>query len=584
MNTRVDVTQRRNGTVVLVGIALLLVALAGRIVHINWTLHEKLTGIADRQQSGSTIIPHRRGLIFDARGRMVAGSRLVPDVFVDPLLVGDVDALAQDLGARLNLEPGKLADGIRARAGRRFHVVAQGVDEVTAQAVRELRNPAVGLTMRAARTYPFGTSMAHVLGFVGRDGVGLEGIESWHNEHLSGRDGRRRTIRDAARRALRGVEGGAVRPVDGGHIVLTIDAEIQAAAERAVENAVAQFEAESGVAVVMSPKTGEVLAMVSWPTYDPNRFGESTPQQRRNRVVTDPTEPGSTFKPFLASGALADGVLSTTELIDCGMGRRYFGRRLVKDVSPHGLMDIKGIITKSSNIGMGIIAERMGDAALYDIMRRFGFGERLGIECPGEASGIVYPLRLWTSMSAASIAMGYEVAVTPIQLAAAFSAIVNDGVYVAPRLVKRLLASDGTVLEQRNSRPPPRRVIPSNIAQYMATELLVSVVVNGSGWRAALDDYQVMGKTGTAKLTFRDRGGYEPGAYLSLFMGAAPVRDPQVVAIVMIRRPNPSIGYYGGQVSGPAVREILRETLAYLGVPPDGTVAMTAAYRSRPGL
>ena len=301
-------------------------------------------------------------------------------------------------------------------------------------------------------------------------------------------------------------------------------------------------------------------------------------------MVTDPTEPGSTFKPFLASGALADGVLSTTELIDCGMGRRYFGRRLVKDVSPHGLMDIKGIITKSSNIGMGIIAERMGDAALYDIMRRFGFGEKLGIECPGEASGIVYPLRRWTSMSAASIAMGYEVAVTPIQLAAAFSAIVNDGVYVAPRLVKRLLASDGTILEHRTSRPPPRRVIPSDVARYMATELLVSVVANGSGWRAALDDYQVMGKTGTAKLPFADRKGYEPGAYLSLFMGAAPARDPQVVAVVMIRRPNPSIGYYGGRVSGPAVREILRETLAYLGVAPDGTVAMTAAYRSRPGL
>jgi cell division protein FtsI (penicillin-binding protein 3) len=288
--------------------------------------------------------------------------------------------------------------------------------------------------------------------------------------------------------------------------------------------------------------------------------------------VTDPTEPGSTFKPFIACGALEGGFVNTTEKINCRMGRHYFGRRLVTDTSPHGMMDLKGIITFSSNIGMGTVAERMGNEVLNDTIRRFGFGASTGVDYPGESAGLVYPLRKWTSYSATSVAMGYELAVTPLQLATALSAIVNDGVLLKPRLVKRILGPGGETLESYDTPEIVRRAVPSEIARYVSQELLVSVVQDGSGHRAQLDDYGVLGKTGTAKLPFRDRKGYEPGAYLATFMGAAPSSRPEVVAVVMIRRPDPRLGYYGSAASAPAVRDILKGTLAYLGVPPDKPV------------
>ncbi|UCE61258.1 MAG: penicillin-binding protein 2 [Phycisphaerales bacterium] len=566
-----DRWQRRSGAALLCGVALLLLALAGRLAYVNAVLRPQLEQVAHKQQLGNAILPARRGTIFDTRGRVLATSRQKPDVFVDPLYVDDLDSLAGELGPRVNLPADEIAHKVRYREHTRFVPIAQRVDEVTAGAVRQMGSPAVGLTERPARMYPTGKSMAQVLGFVGRDGYGLEGLELQHDQHLRGENGRRSTIRDARRRAIWPSHKSARQPIDGGHIVLTIDAEIQRIAEAVLQEAVGKFEAQSGVAVVMSPHNGDVLAMVSAPTFDPRSLASSPGELRRNRAITDPTEPGSTFKPFIAAGALEGGFVSTTEKIDCHMGQHYFGRRLVTDGSPHGMMDLLGIVSKSSNIGMGTIAERMGNAELHDVIRRFGFGQRTQIGFPGENAGLVYPLERWTSYSTTSVSFGYEVAVTPLQLATAFSAMVNDGVLLKPRLVRRLLGPNGEVVESFDSPEIVRRVLATEVARFMAKEVLVAVVedVSGSGRRAKLDDFTVLGKTGTAKLPYSDRSGYEPGAYLATFMGAAPVEDPQLVAVVMVRRPNAKIGYYGGVVSAPAVGEILEATLAYLEVPPD---------------
>ena len=565
----IDRGQRRVAAAVLIGVGVLLLALAGRLVYIHTTLRPRLQAIAHEQHRGSAVIPARRGMIFDARGRVVATSRQVPDVFVDPSRIENVEALARQLGPRINLPADEIVRKVRRRPDSRFVVVAPEVDEVTAEAVRDLQSPAVGLNTRLVRTYPLSSSMAHVLGFVGRDGQGLEGMELAHNAHLAGTDGMRATIRDGRRRALWRSNQFSTPPVDGGHLVLTIDAEIQRIAEEGLLQAITRFEAASGVVIVMSVKSGDILAMAGVPSYDPKQLEPGSEDRRRNRAVTDPVEPGSTFKPFIACGALEGGFVSTTEQIDCHLGAYRFGRRLVKDVSPHGLMVLQDIVSKSSNIGMGIIAGRMGNEALHQTIRRFGFGKLTGIECPGESAGLVYPLSRWNGYSTTSVSFGYEVAVTPLQLVTAFAALLNDGILLRPRLVRQMLGPGGEVLASFNRPEIIRRSVSSEVARYMTREVLAAVVEDGSGFRAKLDRYGVLGKTGTAKLSYPDRGGYEPGAYLSTFVGAAPALNPEVVTLVMVRRANPSLGYYGGTVSAPAVGRILAYTLAYLEVPPD---------------
>ncbi len=565
----IDQFQRRSGVVLLVGSVVFLLALGGRLVYINTELRERLLTIAERQQQGGASIPARRGMILDARGRVVAATEQRPDVFVDPARVADVDKLAERLSPRVNLSPAKIAEKIRRRPQSRFVVIASGVDEITADAVRAMKDREVSLTERSARTYPLGDSMAHLLGWVGRDGAGLEGMEAAFDHHLRGKDGWRGTINDARRRALRRSDEEMAPPADGGHVVLTIDAEIQRIAEQALAAGVQRVEADDGIAIVMSPETGEILAMACYPTFDSNDPGSVPTDVRRNRAVTDPVEPGSTFKPFIVSGALEGSYISSTELIDCHMGTRTIGSRTITDVKPHGMMDVKGIITHSSNIGMSMIAERMGNPALHNTIRRFGFGTKTGIECPGEADGVVYPLKKWSKLSTASVGMGYEVLVTPLQLIAGFATIINDGVMLRPRIVKRLLGPGGETVKDFDSPQVVGRVISSKIGRYVALELLTSVVENGSGRGAKLEHYRVLGKTGTTKLTYKNRKEYEPGAYLATFVGAAPVERPALVAMVMIRRPNPKVAYYGSAVSAPAVGEILGKALPYLGVPSD---------------
>jgi len=426
------------------------------------------------------------------------------------------------------------------------------------------------------RTYPLSESIAHVLGWVGRDGTGLEGIEATFDNHLRGKNGWQGTIRDARRRALGPSDEESIPPTDGGHVVLTIDAEIQRIAEQALADSVKRVEAESGIVIVMSPQTGEILAMACYPSFDLNDPGSALMDVRRNRAVTDPIEPGSTFKPFIVCGALEGAHVSTSELINCHMGKRMIGRRTITDVKPYGMMDVKGIITHSSNIGMSMIADRMGNSVLRSTIRRFGFGTKTGIECPGEAGGRVYSLKSWTKESTASVGMGYEVLVTPLQLINGFASILNDGVMLKPRIVKMLLGPDGEMVGDSDSQQIVGRVVSSQIARYVANELLVSVVENGSGKGAKLEHYRVLGKTGTAKLMYKTGKTYEPGAYLGTFVGAAPVGRPALVAMVMIRRPNPRVAYYGSAVAAPVVGEILGQALPYLGVPPDDDSVVAA--------
>ncbi len=579
MTDAMENRQRRTGTFLLALLLLSFVAVGVRIVHINRAHGASLRAQAARQHRSRAIVPARRGTIFDARGRAVAVSRQMPDVFVDPARSEDLVGLAGRLSPRINVSAQDILNSIRARPDSRYIVVARGVDRITADAVRALNDPAVGLTQRLVRSYPLGRSMATVIGIVNRDQQGLEGIELQFDKHLSGMDGERDTIRDARRRALWRSASQGKPPRDGGHLVLTIDAAIQRFAEEALATTVMQFEAESGVVVVMSPRSGDILAMASVPTFDPNHPNDFPMDARRNRAVTDALEPGSTFKPIIACGALDGGFVSPTEQIDCHNGVYRFGRRRVKDTRPHGLLDLRGIITVSSNIGMATIATRMGNPPLYDTIRRFGFGETTGLRFPGEDDGLVRPLDKWTSYSTTSVCMGYEIGVTPLQLITAFVGIINDGLLIRPRLVRQLLAPDGRVMEQFEGPEVVRRVATPEVARFVSRDLMRSVVEHGGGSAAKLGGYSVMGKTGTSKLVYRDRPGYEPGQYSCAFVGAAPVDDPQVVVLVMVRRPDAHRGYYGGKVAAPAAGKIIAQTLAYWQVPPDEAVSSATGRR-----
>jgi len=564
-----DRTQRVRSTVLL---ALLFPAFAGlafRLVQINVEHSPRLLALAQQQQEASAVIPARRGMIVDRRGRVTASSELVPDVFVDPALAKDLSQLAGALAARLNITPQEILEKINQNPKSRYVVVASRVDDVTAQAVRDLKDPAVGLTKTFVRRYPLGESLAQVVGYTGRDGHGQEGLELAFDKHLAGTEGHRATIRDARRRALRRVEGGIRYPTDGGHVVLTIDAEIQRIAEAALADTVRDFEAEGGIVLVMAPRTGEILAMGGLPTFDPNMLRDYTPDVRRNRAVTDPVEPGSTIKVFIATGALERGFVRPGEMFDCEMGRYYQRGRLIKDEHPYGMMDIAGIIRKSSNIGMTKLAERIDRQSLHDIVRQFRFGTKTGIEFPGENGGLVTPMSRWSHMTSTSVSFGYEINMTPLQLCSAFCAVINNGEMMKPRLVRQLLGPDGTEIESRDAPISLGQVARPEIARHVTDEILVGVVSEGTGRGAKLEHYNVLGKSGTAKLTYSDRRGYEDRAYLSTFMGAAPASDPQVAVMVMVRRPNPTKGYYGGTVSAPAVGKILGAVLPYLQVPPE---------------
>jgi cell division protein FtsI (penicillin-binding protein 3) len=432
------------------------------------------------------------------------------------------------------------------------------------QAIEKLDLRGVGVQLEPVRRYPNGQLAAQLIGWVGREGIGLEGIEMTFERYLRAESGERTVVRDVRRRAMYQEAGSFVAPRDGSHVILTIDAFIQETVEREVARQVEHHKAESGLGIVMNPKTGEVLAMTSIPTFEPARGNKASPENRRNRTVTDPVEPGSIFKPFIMVTALAEGVTHPLEMIDCS---RFPGSRRLHDHHAFGVLPAYKIVTRSSNIGMAIIGTRLGNKRMYEALKAFGFGGPTGIDLPGEGAGLLMPLRMWNRYTTSSVPMGHELAVTPIQIITAFSAIANGGRLLQPRVVRAVVDRKGDLIEDRSEVIDRGQAVDPAAAATMR-DILIQVVVEGTGKRCDLEKWQVMGKTGTAQVPYKNRKGYEPGAYLASFIAAAPASDPELAVLVMIRKPKKN-GYYGSQAALPAVKAILEESLTYLGVPSD---------------
>ena len=542
--------------------------LVGQLYRIQVLEHGRYVALARRQQVTSEVIPARRGTLYDRRFRKLALTREVASAFVSPVEVEDPEGLSRELARVLGLDPGRLQEKIEGNRSRQFLWVKRHLGDREAARLRALGLGGVHFRSEPQRVYPAGRAASHVVGFTDIDGRGLEGLERRFDTLLTGRPGRRVLYRDGRRR-IRPAGPGSEQPArDGYHLVLTIDVAVQGIVEDELDRIMERWKPRAATIIVMEVPTGEVLALGNRPTFDPNRPGRFPPEARLNRAVASTFEPGSVFKPFVVAGALEAGLVSLDEEIFAHLGYYKPARaRGLRDHKPFGWLTVRDIVVKSSNIGMAIIGETMGAERLYRTARTFGFGEPTGVELPGEVAGTVHPLSHWNPTSVTRVPIGHEVSVTAVQLVAAFNAIANEGVWVAPRLVRAVVDSQRG-RARRLPRPPSRRVLTSAVARTMFKEVLADVVREGTGRRARLTTYEVAGKTGTAQKLLEGR--YSHSRFVSSFVCAAPVERPRISVLVTVDEPTAGSSYYGGTVAAPSAARVVEETLLYLQVPPEG--------------
>lgn len=535
-----------------------------RLVHIQLLKHEHYVVRAERQQERTLAINPVRGSIFDARGRVLAESIAGESIYADPQAITDRKATAKALAAIHEL--GLTAREIEAKLKNdgSFAWVARQVPLEVTQQVRALGLPGIYFLDAHRRSYPRATLASSVVGYVGIDGNGLAGVEHSFDSYVSGTPGKVTLLKDARKGVYLVGGDGANRPRDGHDVVLTIDSVVQFIAERALEKAVREARAAAGTIVVMDPNDGAILAMASVPTFDPNRFRDSSPASWRNRAVQDVYEPGSTFKIVTAAAGLEERLVTPSQMVDCGNGALTIANVTIGEHDDHryGLLSFEEVIVKSSNVGTARVGLALGPDRFEEWIRRFGFGEKSGITLPGEEGGLLRKSARWSGVSAASISIGQEVSVTPLQIVRAVGAVATGGMLVEPRIVQRVVDEDGGTVFQPAVRAP-RRVMSEKTAAVL-NEILKAVVSRGTGSNAALAEHVVAGKTGTAQKA--GRGGYTAGKYVGSFVGYVPADAPKLVIAVIVDEPRGK--HYGGEVAAPAFREVAEASLRYLGVSP----------------
>ncbi|TMA60455.1 MAG: PASTA domain-containing protein [Deltaproteobacteria bacterium] len=520
------------------------------------------------------LLPHR-GPIVDRAGEPLALSVDVPSIYVRPRELAGKGAAANRriaaLASALHVPVRTLRAKLQSRTP--FVWLKRQALPREAEAVARLGLPGVYTVTEGRRFYPHGSLAAHVLGFVGVDSQGLEGLEQRFDRVIRGEPQYLEFDRDARGREM--LTGGVqAAPDQGARLALTLDAGIQEATERELQNGVAAARAAGGAAVVLDPATGEVLALANVPTYNPNEPGDWTDKRWRdrvrNRAITDPYEPGSTFKAVLAAAAIEERIVTPGELFFCERGRFLTGGRAIHDAHPHGWLSFAEVIQYSSNIGASKVGERLGRERYHRYLRAFGFGARTGIELPGETPGIMRPVASWSQIDLATLSFGQGVSVTPLQMAAAFAAIANGGTLLRPFVVKRIVAPGGELVFE-NEPTAVRRVVSVGSART-TTGLLRRVVERegGTGTKARLEDFAVAGKTGTAQKVDPTTGGYS-SKRIGSFVGFVPADEPRAVILVMIDEPGTSS--YGGVVAAPVFRAIAAAVLKRLGVQPPVPVA-----------
>jgi cell division protein FtsI/penicillin-binding protein 2 len=540
--------------------------LAGRCFYLQICKSDQYLEDAAKQQGFTSRRP-QRGAILDCRGRVLAASNKIQIIRADPLIIDDPKEVSNELAPIVDMGAHEICKLIMDRKDTRYVRIKVDADPCECDLARRVDR---GIAVESAwhRHYPTGPLMANILGFTDPYGRGLEGIEVKYNEELAGSSSRNVFFADVRRRPICPKEQEGVL-ANGVGIILTIDATIQQFVRDELIKRYEEYEAESAVAIVAEPKTGAILAMVSLPDFNPTNRN-CDPNNFRSRALTDWYEPGSALKPFAVAIALDAGVIKETDTIFCENGS-YSGRgfgQIGEYRRGFGNLTIAEILMESSNIGMAKIGQKLGKEKLYEGLRLFGFGQRTGIELPGEVEGLLRPPDAWDGYSITRIPFGHEICVTGIQLIRAFCILANGGRLVRPFMVRAIVDNNGQIKDLKRPPPPVGYIIKPEVAEWLVTNALTRVVNEGTGKRAKLDKWQVFGKTGTANIAFSHSQGYSERNYVASFMAGAPVEDPAIVVLVSIRKPNKALGkgYTGGVVSSPVGAKIIERTLTYLGV------------------
>ncbi len=537
-----------------------------------------LLNLANKQHLLKVDDPPFRGEILDRKGREFATNLRVPSVYAVPKLIDkeELPQLIKKVSKILKLDKDYVSE--RLNRNKSFVWLKRRVPFEEAEEIQKLKSIGLGILDEPKRFYPQSDLLAQVLGFTDVDNAGLEGIELALNRELQGRGGYRYTKRDAMGREIKAFETSSMPAIDGNKIHLTIDQYVQYLAERALERAYTQWHAKGAWVVVMNPKSGEILAIANRPTYDPNDYQSSNVENKRNRVITDMYEPGSVFKIVATSGALNENKITPDTEVYCENGLWHYGAKTLHDVHSYGKLTFTQVLVKSSNIGSVKIGLMLGPELLYKYVKDYGFGEKTGVDLVGEAGGFIRKPDAWSKTSPYNIPIGHEVMVTALQMATAYSVIANGGELVQPYIISKIEDQAGVTLKE-NKPHVKRRVIRPEVAKTMR-EILGKVVTEGTGTKAKIDGIPVGGKTGTAQKVLSGGRGYSHDAFMSSFIGFAPVDDPQLVIAVVLDTPKPS--YYGGTVAAPVLKEIMEAALLYMHYVPTNAETLGGGKKSAP--
>lgn len=545
--------------------AFVLSLFAGRLVQLQWLDAEAYAAQAAQQRLLTLQLPATRGTISDANGGPLAMTVDARAIFADPGLVeqGQKDEISSRLAPLLEVPAGEIREKLDAPG--RFVYLARAVSPATARKVLALEYKGIASQPGHERVYPSGTLAAGVLGLVGRDGHGLAGIEYAFDDVLAGRDGRQTVEIGRNGQPIPMAPGRRVPPEPGRDVRLTLDPDIQWKAEQVISQEVEASGAKSGTVVVMEPKTGEILALATQPTFDPSHPESVSSEDLRNRAVTDVYEPGSTNKVITGAAAMeVGGVTPTTAFTVTPTLRRAGTTFRDSHYHPTERLTFAGVLVKSSNIGTILASERVGKNQLYDFMRKFGYGQPTGLHFPGESPGLLPPPREWSATKRYTVSFGQGLSVNAIQMASVYATVASGGVRVEPSLVSGTTNGDGTF--QTAGPPQKRRVISEKTARQLTNILEGVVSEEGTAPAAAIPGYRVAGKTGTAKRVDPQCGCYR--GYTATFVGFAPADDPQLVVEVVLQ--DPTRGHYGGQVAAPVFKDVMSFALKSRKIPPSG--------------
>jgi cell division protein FtsI (penicillin-binding protein 3)/stage V sporulation protein D (sporulation-specific penicillin-binding protein) len=541
-----------------------------RLIYLQAIKHDEYAGLAAKKNVYEQKIYAERGTILDANNEVLAHNIPVETVIADATHLNNLEETADLLSNELGIPSGEVAE--KLNSGRRYIVIKREVSKHTTKALGEklragnLRG--IYFEHDATRIYPNGSMLCHVIGFTDFDHHGIQGVEASMEEYLHGQDGYRFIEHNRAGEEIVPYRGQERAPRNGYEVHLTVDLGLQNIVENEIDAAMQQYSPQKATIILMRPQTGEILAMANRPHFDLNLRSEAKPDHMKNRAIIDMMEPGSTFKIVAAAAALNEHKLRPDSSIFCENGLWNFGGAALHDHRAFSYLSVRDILIKSSNIGAAKLALTVGEQKFYEYIRRFGFGERTGVELPGEINGLLRPPQSWSKISITRIPMGHEIGVTPLQMTVAMATIANGGKLIMPRIVKSIRTSEGKTVSSL-SPVVLRQVISSETAREIGDALRGVVSDNGTAAAAAVPGFTIAGKTGTAQKV-DPRGGYEQGKYVVSFAGYLPAEHPEFVGLVMLddaHTSKPELNY-GGLVAGPIFARLAEKAARYLDLEP----------------